>query len=860
MPHSGVEPLEINLQSSDLVLRGLTGEEAEPALLNGELILNLFEPTQVKDITLAFNGTAKVSWRDTTTHHYDHPIFFHDFNFLHPSPSSTSSPSDHPSLGSSSTKHHAQTLKPGRHLFPFSLHVPGSLPASLRTYSGTCVIEYRLKALVVRPGFGHDWKSKKVVKISRGFGVDAVEYNQTLEIENTWPGKVMYAFTIPHKAYAAGETIPVSVKFSPLAKGVQIASLVTTIREHTTVHSKNSSHSEARDATTVKYNFIPDASGTGTGNNSGTTSPAHAPPRIESTASLASLNINNLNGSGPPTPGFGTFQHGHTSGNAVASGSGLASGSTGTGFPGLSGRLTRPATSDLAGEGEEEVVVADHDGAGWHPEEEEDIDIDTEIDVVVDVPVPIWTAPTHTVHPCFINHKIKWSAFIKNPDGHVSELRCALPIHILASSLAEESRLASSGARNLLFGESGCLAHSDVPQVDLPSYQDHVMDRVANAETASYFSLAAGFTPTPWSARSPGAGTPGVASPVATPPGSRPPSPGPHRNQSSFSLAGLNLGSSSIQPSSLSNSRLASRRSSGSVTPVTPASPPGLVDEEHPEDHRNWVDSELLSTLILDHQSPPGSNPTSRPGSLPGSRANSRPPSPDHSRERDEPTTPGVGTSSSVTFDTPPPLARSSTSSSGFFHLHIPKPLRPLTSFSRNGSSSSLSAMNMSSSSHHPSASAISSALEAHQAKSRDDVPSGRSHRYSSHSPLETITHAPISNSPGGAIQIPTTSSSSSVPSGGVSPVDIAGHSTASPGSSSPNVSSSLHHGHPSSLSMHHLQHVHAASPVQSPYRSGDEEIDFLSQVPSYDVAARGFLGGGAVPLSTSRGLPNYED
>lgn len=51
--------------------------------------------------------------------------------------------------------------------------------------------------------------------------------------ENTWPGKVMYAFTIPHKAYAAGETIPVSVKFSPLAKGVQIASLITTIREHT---------------------------------------------------------------------------------------------------------------------------------------------------------------------------------------------------------------------------------------------------------------------------------------------------------------------------------------------------------------------------------------------------------------------------------------------------------------------------------------------------------------------------------------------------------------------------------------------------------------------------------------------------
>lgn len=45
----------------------------------------------------------------------------------------------------------------------------------------------------------------------------------------------MYAFTMPHKAYAAGETIPVSVKFSPLAKNVRIVSLITTIREHTYV-------------------------------------------------------------------------------------------------------------------------------------------------------------------------------------------------------------------------------------------------------------------------------------------------------------------------------------------------------------------------------------------------------------------------------------------------------------------------------------------------------------------------------------------------------------------------------------------------------------------------------------------------
>jgi len=125
---------------------------------------------------LVFTGAAKVSWRDSSTHHHDHPLFFHDFNFLNPS--SHTSRED-----SKKEHHHVHTLKAGRHVFPFSLTVPGSLPASLRTYSGTGIIEYKLKAVAQRPGFtAADWKARKVVRLSRSFGADAVEFNQTLEI------------------------------------------------------------------------------------------------------------------------------------------------------------------------------------------------------------------------------------------------------------------------------------------------------------------------------------------------------------------------------------------------------------------------------------------------------------------------------------------------------------------------------------------------------------------------------------------------------------------------------------------------------------------------------------------------------
>jgi hypothetical protein len=59
MPHSGshshsshhVEPLEIHLESTDLVLRGFTGEELDPAVLNGELVVNLLEATNLREIS-----------------------------------------------------------------------------------------------------------------------------------------------------------------------------------------------------------------------------------------------------------------------------------------------------------------------------------------------------------------------------------------------------------------------------------------------------------------------------------------------------------------------------------------------------------------------------------------------------------------------------------------------------------------------------------------------------------------------------------------------------------------------------------------------------------------------------------------
>lgn len=129
---------------------------------------------------LVFTGNAHVAWKDANSHHHVHPLFYHDFAFLNPCSSST--PHATPKI--------AHTLSAGHHVFPFTLSIPGSLPASGRYKHA--LVGYKLKATATRPAFTADWKARRIIQVSRGFGVDAVEYNQTLEI-----GESLFALPRP---------------------------------------------------------------------------------------------------------------------------------------------------------------------------------------------------------------------------------------------------------------------------------------------------------------------------------------------------------------------------------------------------------------------------------------------------------------------------------------------------------------------------------------------------------------------------------------------------------------------------------------------------------------------------------------
>lgn len=80
-------------------------------------------------------------------------------------------------------KDHTHTLNAGLHQFNFEFIVPPDLPPTMRSYSGSATVEYRLKAVVARSGFASsNLTCKRSIPLHRGLGSEAIEFNSTVEI------------------------------------------------------------------------------------------------------------------------------------------------------------------------------------------------------------------------------------------------------------------------------------------------------------------------------------------------------------------------------------------------------------------------------------------------------------------------------------------------------------------------------------------------------------------------------------------------------------------------------------------------------------------------------------------------------
>ncbi|KAF8639580.1 hypothetical protein AX17_001482 [Amanita inopinata Kibby_2008] len=395
--------LDINLESDHLFLKG-TGVDFEPAYLSGQVVLTLTEPTSLKEITLQFRGKARlpipanesaVSSATVLTY----LVCNHESSFLE------------------GDRKHGHTLKAGHHVFPFQLRIGGSLPSSIFSREfGDAAVTYRLRVQATRPGLSPKLQANVQIHIIRSLAREALEYQQTLEIENTWPGKLMYSIMLPHKAWAAGDSLTAVVKFSPLVKGTCILSVMTSLQESATVYAQIGLQEYSRVVASVTHAIIE--------------------------GKAVEVDCDYPRGSGKPAVSGATYNSIQTWENSHP-------------------RLTESQRANL---GANDVVTS------------------------LTMLLPFKVTPTHALEPIIVSHRVRWNILIANPDGHTSELRCSLPIHLLDGRLLQEARRYTAATRQVLLGGPG-MPPEEQEDMELPSYASHARDRIANVYVPEVVAL-----------------------------------------------------------------------------------------------------------------------------------------------------------------------------------------------------------------------------------------------------------------------------------------------------------------------------------------------------------------------------------
>lgn len=231
------------------------------------------------------------------------------------------------------------------------------------------------------------------------------------------------------QAYCAGERIPVALKFTPIAKGVRVTQLVTSIKEHLTVMTKNNTpHNTARDIVVKKHNFYPRSALPHTPDNysAGAHHAVSVPPsRAGSHTDLASLANQRLNledhpafagvhsgtssrgRSGHQTPEHGLGRSGHHTPEHTYDPRSIG------GFMGLAGSVNAPGTHSGVHSGQSSAGNSRVHSRANSPERvyygrnvndpdyvgsvADDGAEDVDVDAVVEIQIPRGAAPSHNL-------------------------------------------------------------------------------------------------------------------------------------------------------------------------------------------------------------------------------------------------------------------------------------------------------------------------------------------------------------------------------------------------------------------------------------------------------------------------------
>lgn len=127
--------------------------------------------------------------------------------------------------------HHSFLLPKGNYNLPFHIVLPADINETVDSLSCGTVL-YKFKCSIERGRFEKPFVSSKSVRICRTLNPQNLNLIDSIDINNTWPGKVQYNVSLLKKGVAIGSTIPINILIVPIAKGLSLKGINGAIVQH----------------------------------------------------------------------------------------------------------------------------------------------------------------------------------------------------------------------------------------------------------------------------------------------------------------------------------------------------------------------------------------------------------------------------------------------------------------------------------------------------------------------------------------------------------------------------------------------------------------------------------------------------
>lgn len=131
-------------------------------------------------------------------------------------------------LGSSN---HSYLLPKGNYNIPFRVYLPTNTCETVEGLNPGKIL-YKIECSIERGRFEKVFQKAKHIRIVRTLHPQNLNLLESIDINNTWPGKVQYNVSLPKKGIAIGATIPIHILVVPIAKGLKLKSLNAVLVQH----------------------------------------------------------------------------------------------------------------------------------------------------------------------------------------------------------------------------------------------------------------------------------------------------------------------------------------------------------------------------------------------------------------------------------------------------------------------------------------------------------------------------------------------------------------------------------------------------------------------------------------------------